>query len=169
MGRWLKYILLFIVLVGLQILVFSHIQLRGVANAFPYVFFIIALPFGTSGRTVLILGALLGFSVDLFSGTLGVHMAATVCASYMRMILLPALSPQGDYEIGATPSVLSNGWGWFLRFSTFTVLVHHIILFFVESFSFLDLGVTLLNVLASSVLSLVVICLFQTAISKDFT
>lgn len=169
MERWLKYSMLFAVMVGLQVLVFSHIQFRGMANAFPYVFFIIALPFGMSGRTVLILSALLGFGVDFLSGTLGVHMAATIFAGYIRILLLPALAPQGDYELGTSPSVRDNGWGWFLRFSIIMVLVHHIVLFFVESFTFVNIGVTLLNILVSSVFSLSIISIFQTAFKKDLS
>lgn len=167
MGRWLKYSLLFGIMVGLQVLVFSHIQFRGMANAFPYVFFIIALPFGMSGRNVLILSALLGFAVDFLSGTLGVHMAATVFAGYVRMLLLPALAPQGDYEVGTAPSVKDNGWPWFLRFSVIMVLVHHTVLFLVESFTFVNIGVTLLNMLVSAILSIAVITVLQVAIKRD--
>ena len=169
MERWLKYSILFALMVGLQVLVFSHVQFRGIANAFPYVFFIIALPFGMSGRTVLILSALLGFAVDFLSGTLGVHMAAAVFAGYVRMQLLPALAPQGDYEVGSSPSVRDNGWGWFLRFSIIMVLAHHTVLFFVESFSFLNVGITLLNILFSSILSLSVINIFQVATRKQLS
>lgn len=154
-------------MVGLQVLVFSHIQFRGMANAFPYVFFVIALPFGMPGRTVLLLGALLGFAVDFFSGTIGVHMAATVFAGYIRMLVLPALAPQGDYEVGTAPSVRDNGWAWFLRYSLIMVLAHHTMLFFVESFTFINAGVTFLNILVSSLLSISLISVFQMAIKKD--
>ncbi|MDA3853952.1 MAG: hypothetical protein PF444_06915 [Bacteroidales bacterium] len=167
MGRWVNYFILFALMVGLQVLVFSHIQFRGMANAFPYVFFIIALPFGMSGRTVLILSALLGFAVDFLSGTLGVHMAAAVFAGYIRMMLLPALAPQGDYEVGTSPSVRDNGWGWFLRFSVIMVLAHHTVLFFVESFTFVNIGVTLFNIMVSSIFSIAVISIFQTAVRKS--
>lgn len=167
MGRWLNYSILFVLMVGLQVLVFSHIQFRGMANAFPYVFFIIALPFGMSGRTVLILSALLGFSVDFLSGTLGVHMAAAVFAGYVRMMLLPVLAPQGDYEVGTSPSVGVNGWEWFLKFSVVMVLVHHTILFFVESFTFVNVGATLFNILISSLLSISVIFVAQAAVRKN--
>lgn len=154
-------------MVGLQVLVFSHVQFRAMVNAFPYVFFIIALPFGMSGRTILILSALLGFAVDFLSGTLGVHMAAAVFAGYMRLLLLPALAPQGDYEIGTAPSVRDNGWGWFLRFSIIMILAHHTVLFFMESFSFINTGATLLNILLSSILSGAVIGVYQTAVKRN--
>lgn len=169
MGRWLKFTILFSVMVALQVLVFSHIQFRGMANAFPYIYFIIALPFGMSGRSVLAYSVLLGFVVDFLSGTLGVHMAATVFVGYLRIILLPSLAPQGNYEVGTVPSVRDNGWPWFLRYAIIMVLAHHTVLFFVESFTFINAGVTFLNILVSSLFSIIVISIFQTAIKKDIS
>ncbi len=169
MERWLKYTFLFVVLVGLQVLVFSQMQFRGTINAFPYVYFILALPFGIQGRNVLMLSALLGLSVDFFSGTMGVHMAAAVFAGFFRIVLLPALSPQGDYEVGTVPSVRDNGWSWFLRYSGFMVLTHHLVLYLVESFSFSNFSMILVNTLQSSVLTLLVISIIQTAVKKNLS
>jgi len=169
MERWFKYTILFAVMVALQVLVFSHIQFRGMANAFPYIYFIIALPFGMSGRSILGYSVLLGFAIDFLSGTLGVHMAASVFVGYLRILLLPALAPQGNYEVGTVPSVRDNGWGWFLRYAIIMVFVHHAILFFVESFTFVNAGDTLFNVLVSSVLSISIICIIQTAVKKDIS
>ncbi len=168
MVRWLKYSVLFVFLVGLQVLVFSHIQFRGVANAFPYILFLIALPVEMSGRTVLLLSLLLGFAVDFFTGTLGVHMAACVAAGFLRIMLLPAMAPQGNYEVGTVPSVRDNGWTWFLRYAFIITIVHHFLLFLIESFSFTNIGLTLINMLVSSVLTLFVISIFQMAIKNNF-
>ncbi len=168
MGRAFKIILLFIVMVGLQALVFSRIQFRGVINAFPYIYFIIILPFGLSGRVVLLLSALLGFGVDFLSGTFGVHMTATVFAGYLRLLILPALSAQDGYEQHLIPSIRHNGRVWFLRYSAVIVLAHHTALFFVESFTFVNFGMTLVNMLASALFSIVLILIFQLAIRKDW-
>jgi len=169
MARWFKYLILFGVLVALQVLVFGHLQFRGSINAFPYIYFILVLPFGIQGRNVLILSALIGLLVDFLSGTMGVHMAASVAAGFFRLILLPALAPQGDYDSVAVPSVRNNGWAWFLRYAVFMVLVHHLILFWVEAFSFSNFGITLLNALFSSLFTILIILLFQLSIRKELS
>jgi hypothetical protein len=169
MERWLRYTILFVALALLQVLIFSHIHFAGMVNAFPYVYFIMILPFGANGRQILLLSALLGFAIDFMSGTMGVHMTAMVFAGYARILLLPALSPSGDYEVGATPCVRDNGWPWFLRYSVLMILIHHLILFFTESFTLMHFGTTLANALLSSIFSLLIIILFQVAVRKHLS
>lgn len=169
MVTWLKYTLVFALMVALQVLVFSRIQFRGSINAFPYIYFLLILPFASSGRAVLILGALLGLAVDFTTGTMGVHMAASVIVAYARVLLLPTLSNQNDYDASARPSVFVNGWAWFLRYSTIMILIHHLALFFIESFSFANAGLTLLNVLVSSLFSLCLVVIFQVASLRHFS
>lgn len=164
MERWLKYTILFMSMAGLQALVFSQIHLFGMINAFPYIYFIIILPFKINGRNALILSALLGIIVDFLSGTMGVHMTAMVIAGYARTHLLPALAPQGDYEVGTSPSVNDYGWAWFLRYTFLITIIHHLALFFVESFTFAHLGLTLLNTILSTALTLIIMAIFQSAI-----
>lgn len=156
--------ILFVVMAGLQVLVFSQIHLFGMINAFPYIYFIICLPFKISGRSILILSALIGLLVDFLSGTMGVHMTAMVLAGYARIHLLPVLAPQGDYEVGTSPSVNDHGWTWFLRYAFLITIIHHLTLFIVESFTFAHLGITLLNTILSTALTLVIMAVFQSSI-----
>lgn len=163
MGQWFRYIALMITMVALQVLVFSHVNLYGMLNAFPYVYLLLVLPFAMSGPMVLITSALLGFLVDFYSGTPGVHTAAIVLAAYVRILLLPAIAPQGDYEVGTSPSVRENGWGWFMRYAAILVFVHHFALFFIESFSFAHFGATLVSIITTSIFTLLMVVLFQYA------
>ncbi len=164
MMRWLRYIMLFFVVVVLQLFVFNQIHFRGYINAFPYIYLILAIPFGVSGRTVLLLSALLGISIDFFTGSMGVHMSALVLMGFVRTFLLPALAPQGDYEAGVIPSVSVNGWSWYLRYSIILTLIHNTVLFFVESFTFVNAGYTLINILFSSIFTVVLLVLLQIGI-----
>lgn len=161
MFKGLRYTLLFVVLVVLQLFVFNQIHFRGFLYAFPYIFFVLALPFGTSGRSVLMLSAAMGLAIDFFTGSMGVHTSAMVMLGYSRHLILPALAPQGDYENGVVPSVPVNGWGWYLRYLVFLTLIHHTILFFVESFSFQNLGFTFLNILLSSLFTIILLIILQ--------
>lgn len=164
MERWIKYIALFATMAFLQVLVFSQIDLFGMVNAFPYIYFIIILPFDINGRNILTLSAILGILVDFLSGTMGVHMLAMVMGGYARTLLLPALAPQGDYEVGTSPSVNDYGWGWFTRYALLITIIHHLTLFIIESFTFAHFGLTLANALLSTVLTLVTMLIFQSSI-----
>lgn len=161
MERWFRYIFLFVALVVLQLFVFNQLHFRGFVNAFPYIYFVLALPFSVSGRSILLLSALLGFAVDFFSGTMGVHMAAMVFMGYSRILLLPALAPQGDYEVDLAPSVRVNGWSWFLRYSIILTFIHSTALFLVESFSFVNLNFTLINIFFSTIFTSFLLVIMQ--------
>ena len=54
----LKYILIYIVLVALQVFIFNNIQLNGFINPYIYVLFILILPFDVRGWWLLVLCAL---------------------------------------------------------------------------------------------------------------
>lgn len=166
MERWIRYIFLFVALVILQLFVFDQLNFRGYVNAFPYIYFILALPFSVSGRSILLLSAFMGLVIDFFSGTMGVHMAALVFMGYSRILLLPALAPQGDYEADVEPSAQANGWGWYIRYSFILTLVHSFVIYIVESFSFVNFSFILLNILFSSLLTAVMFLILQIAGQK---
>lgn len=166
MERWLRYIFLFLALVILQLFVFDQLNFRGYINAFPYIYFILALPFSLSGRSILLLSAFMGLVIDFFSGTMGVHMAALVFMGYSRILLLPALAPQGDYEADVEPSVQANGWGWYIRYSLILTFVHSFVIYIVESFSFVNFSFILLNILFSSLLTALLFLILQIAGQK---
>lgn len=161
MVRWLKYALMFASVVVLQVLVFSNIHFRGIINAFPYIYLIIMLPLNTSGRNVLLLSAFLGLVMDLACNSLGVHMAACIFAGYGRIILLPMLL-QSDYDVD-TVSASTYGWTWFLRYVSLILLIHHFSLFMVDSFTFVNFGMTMLTSLFSAIFSLIIICIVEVA------
>ena len=167
MKKLITYICLLALLVILQTLVFSHLQFRGSINAFPYIYLIIVLPFSTKGRDILLISALLGFTLDFFTGNMGVHMAATIFAGYCRTILLPLLIAQNEWEAETMPSVSNNGWGWFMRYTTLMVLIHHFILFLLESFSLNHLDTIIFNSIFCGILSLIVIVIIEFAITRN--
>src|ERR1035437_2814316 len=131
-----RYIVMFFVLVLLQVLILNNIQLSGYLNPYMYVLFILLLPFETPGWLVLILGFLLGLSVDIFSNTLGINAAATVLMAFSRQHLLRKLAPRGGFEMNASPNIHTYGLWWFVKYSLILILIHHLYLFYLAVFSF---------------------------------
>ncbi len=160
MRTWIKYPLLFVVTVLLQVLIFNQIHLGGFLNPFLYVLFILLLPLSTPRYLVLLLSFVLGMTIDWFSNSPGLHASASVLMGYMRSPVIGLItqkeSDQSDY-----PGLRQTGWGWFLTYSAILVLIHHFFLFFVEVFSFENFFRTLLRSFASSIFTLVIIILSQ--------
>jgi rod shape-determining protein MreD len=150
MNKTIKFIILFILLILLQILLFNNIQFSGYINPYVYVMFIIVLPIGLPTWAVLLISFFTGFTVDAFSGTMGVHTAATVMAGFVKPYLLTLNVTHESNNPQTTLSIKNYGLRWFILFTLMIVLVHHLTLFYVEVFRFNGFFRTLLRALLST-------------------
>jgi rod shape-determining protein MreD len=157
----LRFSLIFIILILLQVLLFNNIQFSGYINPYVYIMFIILLPVEIPSWLLLLLSFMTGIVIDLFSGSPGMHSSATVLAGFIRPSVLRIVSPRDGYEAGPEPSMLSYGFRWFLTYTLLIVLVHHAALFYLEVFRFTDFFRTLLRVLLSSIFTSVFIVLIE--------
>jgi rod shape-determining protein MreD len=160
-NRILRFGLIFILLLLLQVLLFNNIQFSGYVNPYVYIMFILLLPFEIPAWLLLIISFFTGLIIDLFSGTPGMHTSATVLAGFVRPFLLRIISPRDGYEPGADPSMLIYGFKWFLIYTSIIVIIHHTALFYLEVFRFTDFFRTLLRVLLSSLFSITFIVLLE--------
>lgn len=160
-NRILRLGLIFILLLLLQVLLFNNIQFSGYVNPYIYLMFILLLPFEIPAWLLLILSFFTGLIVDLFSGTPGMHTAATVLAGFVRPYVLRIISPRDGYETGAEPSMMVYGFRWFLFYTAIMVLIHHTALFYLEVFRFADFFRTLARILLSSLFSVIFILLLE--------
>ena len=157
----IRYIIIFVILILLQVLLFNNIQFSGYVNPYVYVMLILLLPVEISSWLLLLISFFTGLTVDFFTGTPGMHTSATVLSGFIRPNILRLISPRDGYEPGATPSMEIYGFRWFLVYTLIIVVVHHFALFFLEVFRFADFFRTLLRVLLSSLFSVTFILLAE--------
>ncbi len=157
----IRYTIIFIVLILLQLLLFNNIQFSGFINPYVYIMFILLLPVEISPWLLLIISFFTGLTIDFFIGTPGLHASATVLSGFLRPYVLRLISPRDGYDPGATPSMEIYGFRWFLIYTLFIVLIHHFSLFYLEVFRFTDFLRTFLRVLLSSVFSVTFILLAE--------
>jgi len=151
----------FALLVFLQIFVLNNIQFSGFVNPYLYVLFILLLPFEISGWFMLVLGFITGLAIDIASTTIGYHTVATVFMAYFRYHLLQFIAPRDGYEPGMSPTLRSLGFSWFFKYASILTLAHHLVLFWVESFTLSDLLPATFRALASSVFTILLIFIYQ--------
>ena len=151
----------YVLLVSLQIFVLNNIQFSGYVNPYLYVIFIMLLPFEISGALMLILAFIMGLTIDIASYTLGYHTMATVFMAYFRIHLLHYIAPHDGYEPNMSPTISSLGFAWFFKYATILTLSHHFVLFWIESFSLIDLLPATLRALASSAFTVFLIVIYQ--------
>jgi rod shape-determining protein MreD len=157
----LKYGLIFVILLLLQVLLFNNIQFSGYINPYVYVMFILLLPVEMPSWLLLLVSFATGAIVDVFSGSPGMHSSATVLAGFVRPGVLRVISVRDDYEPGAGPSMHTYGLRWFLIYTSVIVLVHHTALFYLEVFRFGDFFRTLLRVMLSSFFTILFILILE--------
>ncbi len=162
-----KYSLMWIVLILLQIMLFNHIQFSGLVNPYLYILFILLLPFDTPKYLLLILGFLLGLNVDIFCNTPGIHASATTVMAFARPAVINLISSRDTLDSNALPRMKQMGPAWFIRYTILLVLLHHLFLFYVEVFTLKGFIFTLFRSLLSALFTIVLIVLSQFLIYKE--
>lgn len=160
----------FVLLLLIQVYLLNNINLGGYLNPMVYLLFILLLPFEISGILLLILSFLMGLSVDLFTGSIGLHAGAATFLAFMRPHSLRLINTKRDYEAGIKPGINDMGMLWFVSYTLFLTFFHHLFFFLMESFSFAEIGMILLrvvlNTLLSSIFIVVVNLLFKSQNTK---
>jgi rod shape-determining protein MreD len=157
----LRFGLIFIILILLQVVLFNNIQFSGYINPYIYIMFILLLPVEIPAWLLLLLSFAMGIIIDLFSGSPGMHSSATVLAGFVRPFILRIVSPRDGYEARSEPSMFNYGFVWFLTYTVMIVLIHHTALFYLEVFRFTDFFRTMLRVLLSSLFTIAFIVLIE--------
>jgi cell shape-determining protein MreD len=157
----IRNIVRFFALVLVQVLIVQNIELGRFINPFVYVLFILMLPFETPKWLLLIASFFLGITIDLFYDTSGMHAAACVLMGYIRPGVLKLFSPRDGYEFGTQPSIQYLGIPWFLSYAGILVVVHHLVLFYIEIFRFSEFFSTFFRVIVSSIFTLLLVVISQ--------
>ena len=161
---YLYELLLFVVLTLLQVLVFNQISVFGLATPFLYIYFLLKLPVDRNVFYVIILGYLMGFTLDVFLNTPGINAAATTLVASLRRPFLRLFFTREEFE-NFVPGIYS-ATGPFIRFAVIMVLIHQVALFGLESFSLFNPNILLLRLLSSVILTLILVFAMDSFVFK---
>ncbi|MFZ5971216.1 MAG: Rod shape-determining protein MreD [Bacteroidota bacterium] len=157
----LFHIIYFFLYLLAQVLLFKRLVLFDTSFCFLYVAFVLLLPIEINNLVLMLIGFLLGFCIDIFYDSLGLHALSLVLVAYLRNYWLAAITPQGGYEGGSSPTLAANGFQWFLVYAIPLVFVHHLLLFFTEAGGFSMFWFTMMKVMGSVVFTITVMVLLQ--------
>ena len=153
----------FVLLLSVQIIIFNNMNFLGYISPFPYMLFIILYPVNGNKTGLLLASFLLGFTMDMFSNSGGIHTAACIVLAYYRPYLFKfSFGLSYEYQTVKLNDVLTPE-----RFSfiLFAVLLHHFVLFVFEAFQFSffwDILIrTLLSTLFTIIISVIIIYLIK--------
>lgn len=152
-GGPLKYVLSFIGLVLIQVLICNNILLFGVAVPMIFIYFIICMPLSVNLNMFLLVSFLLGFSVDLFTDTLGLNSLCCTILALLKKPLFYSYMPKEDKFLETSPSIGSMGWINYLKYTLTVTAIFCILAFGIEFVSFNAFGRILLMAASSTVLT----------------
>jgi hypothetical protein len=119
------------------------------------------LPVETNPLLLMGIGFLIGFAVDMFYESIGLHAFACVLIMYVRNYWLNSMTPQGGYDSNSTPSLALGGLQWFVIYTLPLVFLHHAVLFFMEAGGFRMFWFTLWKIITSTFFTMLVILIAQ--------
>ena len=153
-----------LILVLIQIFLLKNLALFGQAFAFLYLLGLLILPLNLRTIPMMLIAFGLGFVVDLFYETIGMHTAAATFLAFLRPIWLKAISPTGGYDDLQEPSLNEMGLGWFLSYAFPLVFAFSLVFFGIDLWGF---G-SIFSVLNKSFFSSIFTCLLAILVQLLF-
>lgn len=160
MKHYKEHIIRFVVLVLIQVLILNQIEFNGYINPFLYILFILRLPPSLGREYVMLAAFFLGFCIDVFSNSMGLHMAASVFLAYFRPYLINIVTIRGgaDFE---TLNIRQLKIGRFVTYAGLAALTHHFFLFYMDVFKLSEFFHTFLRAIVSSVFTLILLLMAE--------
>lgn len=163
MSNLVKNIIRFCLFILVQVFVLNQVPpLHQLVTPYIYFLFILWLPFKMGRRTQMLLAFALGFCLDCFTKTYGLHAAPCVLIAYLRPFLINLLISQEGAESNYNePSIKSMGFTPYFTYLTILTFIHHTFLFFLQAMQTGGYLYFILKSVFSTVLSLVLILLVE--------
>ena len=149
-----------IVLLFVQIFLLRNLSFYNLSTPFIYILFILVLPFGIPNFLLYLIAFVTGLTLDAFYDTLGVHTTACVALAFVRILFI-SVSLNRDAIDEPEPSLGNMGFKWFAIYALLCTFVHHLFLFFLETFKLTEITYTIGRCLLSVLFSMFTILLVE--------
>ena len=156
---YIKYLKLLPVYVLIQVLILNDILFFDYINPYIYVALIICWPIKNEKWILLLYAFILGFFIDLFSGSLGFHSTAAVFIAFIRNSFIKIIIANNLLTENDEITQAKIGKKSFISFSFLIIFLHHLIIFILEHLK-INLEI-LLKVLLSSIVTLILILILE--------
>ena len=103
----------------------------------------------------------IGFIVDLFYVSPGVHAGACLWMVVFRPLVLRLFEPKNGYQTDISPTISNLGVVWFSKYASVLLFIFFLAYFILEIFTFVYIGDILLKTILSFFVSSLIIFLVQ--------
>ena len=149
-------VVMFLLMVFLQV-VCNRICLFNIAVPFVFVYFILRLPMSLSVNWVMTLSFLIGLVVDIFSNTYGMYAMSSTIIGALRKPIFTLFYPREDEMSNPIPSINTLGVSTYIKYMFTLVLLLCVVIYFIQLFTFYNIGLTIMRIIGSSLLTAVIL------------
>lgn len=161
-----KHSIRFILFLITQAFVFNQIELGLGIQLMVYPLFIFLLPLELNVFAVMLISFGLGYGIDFFSNTYGLHASAAILIAYLRPFLLKFFEPREGYLPGNELSLFAMGYPWYMKVYSIFLGIHLTWFFLLEQFKWSEFWLIVLKTSLSLPISLGLSILFQLSFFK---
>lgn len=134
---WIRFTLLSIILIALQVWVFNSVVLMRLATPYVYPVLLLFLPISSSRIVSTTVAFVIGSIIDILGLTPGLHASAMTFVGFLRYYFIKPMLEEGHYAPEA-PAVYDQ-LGWLsVALLVEILLVHHLLLFFLDAIQYAD-------------------------------
>jgi rod shape-determining protein MreD len=152
----LRRLLTLVVFCLIQALVLNQIHLFDCATPLLYVYFVIMFPRNYPKWGVLLWSFAMGLSIDMFSNTPGVVASSLTLLALVQPYVLFLFVPR-EADASLYTSALTMGWSKFFSYVVIMVFIYCLVFFSIEAFCFFNFLQWLLNIVGSTVLTVILV------------
>lgn len=162
-STWLRFILMSLLIIALQVWVLSPIALYRVATPYVYPVLLLLLPIRLKPTALTLIGFALGSMIDILGITPGLHASALTFVGFLRYYLVKPMLDKNmpDYLLPLYDTLKSGSILLLVELMT----LHHVVLYLLDAGQYFDLPFLLIRLgagwLYSMVLALIVLFFFS--------
>ena len=159
-AAWVDKIKWFVILVLIQGVIISQVQVSRYAVPLLYVVFILKLTSDTGRKSLLFYSFLIGLCVDMFGNTPGLNATASLWLAMARPSLLRWQTSR-DSSDSFVPGIKSMRLAPYLRYVFPSVLLHSAVLNVVDAFSVAKISDIVIATLADTAVTVALIMIIE--------
>ena len=139
----------------------SKICLFNIAVPIIFIYFMVRLPINIGVNWMMTIGFFLGLTIDIFNNTQGMNALSCVTLATLRRPVFRLYMPREDDIADIIPSIDTLGLGVFFRYMSTLTVIYCTLLFSIQAFTLMNLSLTIQRIIASSILSTILILGFD--------
>ncbi len=161
MIKFLEHTLILIAVVLLQVLLFDNLYIGSIVIINISALFIVTLPIELAPWKALIISAISGVVLDIFSGTPGIYTISATALGFVRPPLMTLVFGKGDDTLRGVISSNRYPLSKYITFIAMLIALQNIIIFSLETLSFGNMLGTILRILTSTITSVAFVYILQ--------